>query len=233
MAKSINPTTTQTLTGTDSGTTAVLDAAAATVRAGTSLRNPAISKANRKLANLAAAKTVFALGLGAGAAPKPKSDGTMPKPSTKATGHGSICRQVVKRTIANIHGKETVSGTDIDPQIVINVLSRKDFATQAKITLKVIMDELAVSDAKRKEAGEVVKPSTLANRAKNVALANAWIKDLAFRAYMKAVIVLADLGQGLSWHGGQITLTRAMGLAFGRNINAAELANDANLAFVA
>ena len=58
MAKSINPTTTQTLTGTDSGTTAVLDAAAATVRAGTSLRNPAISKANRKLANLAAAKTV-------------------------------------------------------------------------------------------------------------------------------------------------------------------------------
>ena len=233
MAKSINPTTTQTLTGTDSGTTAVLDAAAATVRAGTSLRNPAISKANRKLANLAAAKTVFALGLGAGAAPKPKNVGTMPKPSTKATGHGPICRQVVKRTIANIHGKETVSGTDIDPQIVINVLSRKDFATQAKITLKVILDELAVSDAKRKEAGEVVKPSTLANRARNIALANAWIKDLAFRAYMKAVIVLADLGQGLSWHGGQITLTRAMGLAFGRNISAAELANDANLAFVA
>jgi hypothetical protein len=231
MAKSINPTT-ETPTDTTDSNVAVLDAAAAVVRGGTSLKSPKISKANRKLANKTALVEVLALGLGAGAEPKPKKDGTMSKPSSKVAGHGSICRQTVKMVVGNIHGSETVRGTDIDPQIVINVLSRKDFATQGKVALKVIEDKLAKSDAERKAAGEIIKPSTLASRAKNIALTNAWLKNLGFRSYMKAVIVLADLGSGVTWSGGQITLSRAMGLAFGRGISAAELANDKNLGFV-
>jgi hypothetical protein len=232
---------TPTVTNDNAGNIAVLDAAVATVRGGTSLQNQVISKLNRSAAWQAALVTFFSLGLGAGSEPKAKKDGTPGKPSTAAKGHGSICRQVLKMVIGNIHGSDVIRSKHIDPAVGVNVLARKDFATQGKVALKVMREQFAVSDATWAENAKTYKPSpaaqkshdtNLANRAKNLALTENWLKTLEFRNYMKALIVIADLGNQIKCEGIELTPARAFGLALGHTITAAEFANSKELGFV-
>ena len=215
MAKAINMSET---TGVSSSDVAVLEQAEHTMAAGVKLDSPKVPKKDRKAAIIAAVKVVLALGLGANA----KSD-------KKAHGHGHITRLILKRLLAKAFGKELTAKEDIDPQVVIDLLNREGFAKDGLAELGLYLDERTKADAELAGKGRKVSEDTRVARLKGSNLTKAWFDQAGFKVYSTSLKVITQARVGINWNGNSIKLSRAMGLALGKNVTAAEVANAAQL----
>jgi hypothetical protein len=166
------------------------------------LRDPAVSKAERQAAKKAAMRAMMALGLA------PKSEG-----------HGPMVRATLNRLMAAELGEKVVKRDQIAVELVLRVLTGK----------AVKRDGLKALDVYAKALKPDVSADTIKARKANFALAKLWFEGGGPKVYADALRVIKGLGGQVLWSKGTISLDRAMGLALGRNITAAEVAKDEQL----
>lgn len=167
----------------------------------TNLRDPKVKPAERKIAVTAAIAIMIGVGLG-----------------TRSKGFGPFVRAVVNRLLGGMLGVKIVNRDKFSAKDLLKVLEVATFKKQALDALKTYIAGLKADAA----------ATTLEARGKHAERAKAWINGDLHESYATALKVVMQLGGQVNFAGEKgvisMPLDRALGVAFGRNITAAELA---------
>lgn len=167
----------------------------------TNLRDPKVKPADRKIAVSAAIAIMIGVGLG-----------------TRSKGFGPFVRAVINRLLGGMLGIKTVGRDKFTAQDLLKVLAVPNFKQQAIAALKTYLAGLKADAA----------ATTLESRGKHAERAKEWINGDLHESYATALKVVMQLGGQVNFKGDKgvisMPLDRALGVAFGRNITAAELA---------
>jgi hypothetical protein len=168
---------------------------------GLNVRDKSVKPADRKVAVAAAIAVMIGVGLG-----------------QKSLGYGPIVRAVLTRLLGGLLGIKVVGRDKISAKDVLKVLEMPKFAEQASAALTTYLAGL------KADASE----NTLTSRGKNAERAKAWITGGLNEVYATSLKVVMSLGGQVNFTGDKGTISmpldRALGVAFGRSITAAELA---------
>lgn len=181
--------------------TAGLAALNAAEQSGADIRSSKVSKKERKLVKQGAVEVLLAVGLG-----------------QRSQGYGPILRQVIIKGLKATTGGKRIGIKDITADALVTYLSRKGIAEEMAEILTTHMDGLETED---------VAATTIEQRTKNLVLAKAWIAAKMAKTYVTALKTVIKLGSQVTFtieHGTMtLPLNRALGVAYGRSISAAEL----------
>jgi hypothetical protein len=179
---------------------AVLDQVEAS---GVNLRSPEVPAAQRTITQQAALTVCEGVGLG-----------------NKSGGYGPLTRSTMIAMVKVHLNKKVAKREDITADNLEAILTDKDFQAKANVALTKHLEGLK-SD---------VTADTVVARTKNAALAKKWIDTGMHASYLAAIRALKDLGGQAHFGKISMPLNRALGVAFGRNITAAELVHELNVA---